>query len=195
MIPSRTQPAPGSRAWSLGVPGISGADAFSLPSLVVIGLGNDIATDDGVGIHVANELEVELHDRDDIDVVALPWAGFALLDVLRGRRVAVIVDSLVTGTHAPGTIVRLGVDHLSGSVRLNSFHDINYPTVLGLGRSLGWEMPDVVAIFGVETAVADEFGETLTPAVADAVTEVVHEVKQFIDAMDTSIDGRVDGAI
>jgi hydrogenase maturation protease len=195
MTPSRAKPATGIRAWNLGAARISGADTSLVAPFVVIGLGNDIATDDGVGIHVANELEVELHDRDDIDVVALPWAGFALLDVLRGRRVAVIVDSLVTGTHAPGTIVPLGADALSGSVRLNSFHDINYPTVLGLGRSLGWEMPDDVAIFGVETAVADEFGETLTPAVADAVTAVVHEVKQFIDAMDTSINGRVDEPI
>lgn len=190
MTPSRTQPAPGIRDCCSGVAGMSDDDAPAAPPLVVIGLGNDIASDDGVGIHAARELEIALHHRDDVDVVALPWAGFSLLDVLRGRRWAVIIDSLVTGNHTPGTIVRLDVNDLSGSVRLNSFHDINYPTVLGLGEELGWEMPDDVAIFGIETAVTDQFGETLTPDVAKAVALVVDQVSEFIDAMDTSIDER-----
>ncbi|MEN8234390.1 MAG: hydrogenase maturation protease [Actinomycetota bacterium] len=191
MTPSRTQPAPGIRAWGPGVAGASDDGASAASPVVIIGLGNDIASDDGVGIHAARRLEIEFSDRDDVDVVALPWAGFSLLDVLRCREQAVIIDSLVSGTRPPGSIVRLGMDDLSGSVRLNSFHDINYPTVMDLGRRLGWQMPDDVAIFGVETAVTDEFGEALTPAVAEAVTAVVQEVKQFIEAMDTSTDERV----
>ena len=125
-----------------------------------------------------------------MEVVALPWAGFALLDVLRGRRCAVLIDGLTTGAHRPGTVVRLDEDDMSGSVRLNSFHDINYPTVMALGRDMGWGMPDEVAIWGVEMAVADEFGEVLTPEVADSVQTVVNEVSRFIDAMDTSINER-----
>ncbi len=125
-----------------------------------------------------------------MEVVALPWAGFALLDVLRGRRCAVLIDGLTTGAHRPGTVVRLDEDEMSGSVRLNSFHDINYPTVMALGRDMGWGMPDEVAIWGVEMAVADEFGEVLTPEVADSVQTVVNEVSRFIDAMDTSINER-----
>lgn len=190
MTSSRSQPAPGTRPWGPGVAGVLDDDAPATSPTVLIGLGNDIASDDGVGIHAARRFENEFGDRDNIEVVALPWAGFALLDILRGRRHAVIIDSLVSGTRPPGSIVRLDIDELSGSVRLNSFHDINYPTVMDLGRSLGWEMPDDIVIFGIETAVADEFGEDLTPAVADAVAAVVHEVKQFIETMDTSIDER-----
>jgi hydrogenase maturation protease len=190
MTPSRKPPAPGSRSWSLGVAGISGADAFPPPPLVIVGLGNEIASDDGVGIHAAHALETEFHDRDDIDVVALPWAGFALLDVLRGRRSAVLIDGLATGAHPPGTVVRIDEDALAGSVRLNSFHDINYPTVMALGRSMGWVMPEDVAIWGVEMAIADEFGEILTPEVADSIQVVVKQVSRFIDTMDTSINRR-----
>jgi hydrogenase maturation protease len=189
MTTSRNLPAPGSRAWHLGVAGNSGADAPPLP-LVIVGLGNEIASDDGVGIHAAHALEAAFHDRDDIEVVALPWAGFALLDVLRGRRGAVLIDGLATGAHPPGTVVRIYEDDLAGSVRLNSFHDISYPTVMALGRSMGWGMPDDVAIWGVEMAIADEFGEVLTPEVADSIQTVVDEVSWFIDTMDTSIDER-----
>lgn len=189
MTTSRNLPAPGSRAWSLGVAGNSGADAPPSP-LIIVGLGNEIASDDGIGIHAARALEADYQDRDDIDVVALPWAGFALLDVLRGRRCAVLIDGLATGAHPPGTVVRIDEDDLAGSVRLNSFHDISYPTVMALGRSMGWGMPDDVAIWGVEMAIADEFGEVLTPEVADSIQTVVDEVSWFIDTMDTSINER-----
>lgn len=190
MIPSRKPPAPGSRAWSLGIAGTSGADASPASPVVIVGLGNEIASDDGVGIHAAHALEDVFHDRDDVEVVALPWAGFALLDILRDRRCAVLIDGLATGAHQPGTVVRLDEDDMRGSVRLNSFHDINYPTVMALGRNMGWGMPDEVAIWGVEMAVADEFGEVLSPEVADSVQTVVNEVSRFIDTMDTSINER-----
>jgi hypothetical protein len=72
MTPSRTLPAPGVRAWGLGAAGISGADSSLVPPLVIVGLGNEIASDDGVGLHAATALAAELRDRNDVEVVALP---------------------------------------------------------------------------------------------------------------------------
>ena len=190
MTPSRTLPAPGVRAWGLGAAGTSGASFSPVAPLVIVGLGNEIASDDGVGLHAATALATELRDRSDVEVVALPWAGFALLDVLRGRKCAVLIDGLTTGEHRPGAVVRLDEADLRGSVRLNSFHDINYPTVMALGRTMGWEMPDQVAIWGIEMAVSDEFGEELTPAVSDAVATVVHEVLAFLNSANAVIDER-----
>jgi hydrogenase maturation protease len=190
MTPSRTLPAPGVRAWGLGAAGTSGADPSLAPPLVIVGLGNEIACDDGVGLHAASALATQLLDRSDVDVVALPWAGFALLDVLRGRRCAVLIDGLATGQHRPGAVVRLDEADLGCSVRLNSFHDINYPTVMALGRTMGWEMPDEVAIWGIEMSVSDEFGEELTPVVSDAVATVVREVLAFLDSTNAAIDER-----
>jgi hydrogenase maturation protease len=149
---------------------------------VIVGLGNEIASDDGVGIHVARALETRFRDRPEVEVVALPWAGFALLDVLRGRRRAALVDCLTTGIHPPGSVLRLDASNFAGSVRLNSFHDISYPTAMALGRRMGWEMPDDVAIWGIEAAVPEEFGETLSPEVAGSVDEVIEEVTRFINA-------------
>ncbi len=158
----------------------SPAAAHPAPT-VVVGLGNEIARDDGVGIRVARRLERLLASRDDIEVVALPWAGFALLDVLAGRRRAALVDCLVTGARPAGTVVRLGEHDFRGSVRLCSFHDVDFPTVLALGRRMGWRMPAELAIWAVEAAVADTFGEGLSPPVAAAVPRVVREVLTFLD--------------
>lgn len=160
-------------------------DSVAPAPQVIVGLGNDIAADDGVGIAAARHLEHELGNVSGVDVVALPWAGFALLDVLRGRRRAAIIDCLVTGEYPPGTIVHIDESDLAGSVRLNSFHDISYPTVMALGRQMGWEMPDSIAIWGIEAGTADIFCETLSPPVAAAVEEVADEV---IDYLSTPLD-------
>jgi len=154
------------------------------PDRVVVGLGNEIASDDGVGIRVAQELQRILADRTDVEVLALPWAGLSLLDALARRRQAAIIDCLVTGEHEPGTVVRLDENDFRGSVRLNSFHDIDFATVLALGIRLGWAMPESIGIWGVEGKVVDEFGENLSPPVADALEGVVTEVLRFLDLRD-----------
>lgn len=157
------------------------ADTTPRPApLVAIGLGNEIAGDDGVGITVAQTLERIMADRDDVDVVALPWAGFALLDVLRGRSRAAIVDCLATGMNPPGTIVHIDESDLAGSVRLNSFHDISYPTAMALGRRMGWNMPETIAIWGIEATSVETFTEELSIAVSDSVDEVTHQVIEFL---------------
>lgn len=147
---------------------------------VVVGLGNEIAGDDGAGIEVARILSRDLADHDEVDVVALPWAGFALLDVLRGRKRAAIVDCLATGNHPPGTIVAIEEADLAGSVRLNSFHDISYPTAMALGRRMGWAMPETIAIWGIEAASMGTFTEELSPVVAAATRRVAAAVTAFL---------------
>ncbi len=182
--------SPGPTVWGQTLqPGIGLPDIPRAPD-VIVGLGNEIARDDGVGIAAARELDHRLAGHGPaagwpvehrVEVVPLPWAGFALLDVLAGRRRAALIDCLVTGEHPPGTIVRLDEGDVRGSVRLNSFHDVAFPTVLALGRELGWSMPGEVAIWAIEAAVVDRFGEGLSAPVAAAAHRVVDEVVTFFD--------------
>lgn len=148
---------------------------------VIVGLGNEIAGDDGAGIWVARKLGEILQDRPEVEVVPLPWAGFSLLDVLVGRQRAAIVDCLCTGLHPPGTIVRLNENDFRGSVRLNSFHDINFATVLELGRRMGWQMPKQIAIWGIEGEEMDSFKEELSPPVYAAVDQIINEILRFLN--------------
>jgi len=174
---------------------------FPPKPLVVIGLGNEIARDDGVGILTARRLERLLARRGDAEAIPLPWAGLALLDALRGRRRAALVDCLTTGRLAPGTVVRFrtgdgdGDDGFPGSVRLNSFHDLDFATALELGRELGWSLPEEIAVWAVEGGVVDEFGEGLSPPVLAAVDRVVTEILAFLapaegrgDELETTVE-------
>jgi hydrogenase maturation protease len=149
--------------------------------VLIVGLGNEIARDDGVGIAAARRLARRLVRRRDVEVRALPWAGFALLDALVGRERAVLLDSLSSGARPPGSVVRLSERNFRGSVRLNSFHDIDYATALGLGRRLGWKLPEEIAIWAIEGAVLDRFGRGLSRPVAAALEQVLDEVTDYLE--------------
>ncbi len=140
------------------------------PMTVVIGLGNPILRDDGVGFHVVEALHGRLDERR-VEVVRASMGGFRLLGALAGRRRAVLVDAVRLGGR-PGRVYRLSAEDFRGSIRAASPHEAGLPEALVLGRRLGMEMPDV-AVVGIEPAEVEEFGEGLTPEVAAALPEVV----------------------
>ncbi len=151
------------------------------PSHVVIGLGNEIMGDDGLGIVAAKKIGRLLKDVSEVEVISLPWAGFYLLDELIARKKVAIVDCFQTLKNPPGTIFRLDEKDFRGSVRLNSFHDIDYLTVLELGRRLGHEMPSKISIWGIEGEIVNEFSEEISPGLYVSIDQVVQEVLEFFD--------------
>lgn len=140
------------------------------PTTVVVGLGNPILRDDGVGFHVVEALRGRLDERR-VEVVQACVGGFRLLETLAGRRRAVLVDAVRLGGR-PGQVYRLSAEDFRGSIRAASPHEAGLPEALALGRQLGMEMPEV-AVVGIEPAEVEEFGEGLTPAVAAAIPEAV----------------------
>ncbi len=166
-------------------------------STVVVGLGNDIAGDDAVGVLAARRLRRVLSVRTDVEVIELPWAGLALLDVLPGYAWAILLDSLRSGRFRPGTVVRLSERDLAGSVRLNSFHDLSYPTALALGEALGWPLPRRVDILAVEGESFDCFTTSLSPSARDGLEELVRQVELLLGIDEAGArrdDGRLEAA-
>ncbi len=133
----------------------------------VIGLGNSILKDDGLGIYAAREVARRLSaaglDRD-VSVVESEVAGFALMELMEGWKRVILLDSIQFEGLEAGTVVRIRPDELRTSLRLRSVHDIDLPTTLELGRRLGLAMPEELVIFGIQAQDALSFGESLTQA-------------------------------
>lgn len=144
----------------------------------IIGLGNSILTDDGIGITVVNELQ-KLPEGCGLDVVTSEAAGLALLELMSGWDRVVIVDAIKFDNLEPGTILRLDPADLRTSLRLRSVHEIDLPTALEFGRKLNIPMPEEVEIIGIQADDLLSFGETLTPALADAVAPAVELILQL----------------
>lgn len=155
-------------------------------SVLVLGLGNDILTDDAVGLHVARAVRERLAGEPNIEVKSTTEMGLALLDEIAGRESVVLVDAVQTGGTAAGHIHELGPEDL-GQVLRTVPHFLGVGETLTLGRMLGLPMPRQVRIFAVEVKDPFTLGTAMTPAVAHAVTaaadRVTVQAREFASAL------------
>ena len=141
---------------------------------LIVGLGNPILGDDGVGWRIADEVmrhQSRVGPHIDLDVECVALGGLRLMERLIGYDRAIILDAIHTGRDPPGTVSRLSLDELSAPVAgySNASHDTSLRTALDVGRVLGAQLPEHVTIIAVETAREFSFSEALTPPVALAV--------------------------
>jgi hydrogenase maturation protease len=141
---------------------------------LVLGLGNELAGDDAVGVLVARALYVEL---DGVaDVVESSAAGLALIEVFAGYDRAIVIDSIVTGRNPPGTITEMGLLDV-GRVVASSLHNAGLPELAAVAARLGLGFPSQTVVFAVEVVDPYTFGVGLSEPVAGAVEGLVERVR------------------
>ncbi len=145
---------------------------------VVIGLGNPILSDDGVGIFAARELEKRLPKNGAIDVVEASLAGFNLLDLFLGYEEAILIDSIQTRGGKVGDIYEFSPETLKHTIRLASIHDLNLATLLEFGRMMNMSIPEKVTIIAVEIEDNTNFKEGCCDLVEAAIPKVVEMVEK-----------------
>ena len=152
---------------------------------LVIGLGNPLVGDDGVGLRVAEELQPLLADRPGVEVAEDYWGGLRLMERMIGYDRAIVIDAIQTGA-APGTIHLLTADGIA-TQRSASAHDVNLATALEFGRRAGAHLPknDRIRLVGIEAEDILNFSEQFTPAVQAAVPRAVEAVLDALDAFST----------
>lgn len=142
--------------------------------ILILGLGNPLQADDGVGCRVIEALEGwEL--PPDVEALDGGTPGIGLLHLLEGCRRAIIVDAAEMGL-PPGTIVRFRPDEvtLTGSAGRFSLHRTAVADALALAEALGEPLPEMV-FYGVQPGRIG-WGETLSPEVAAAVPQLVQAI-------------------
>jgi hydrogenase maturation protease len=140
---------------------------------LVLGMGNAILTDDGVGIEIARGLKER---KPELDVVETSEAGLALLDFIVGYDKLIIVDSVKTEEGKPGELYRIEMGEIKPTSHLTSLHGVDIATAFELGRKLGYHMPQQVSIYAVEVKDNVSFGEECTEEVGGKVPLVVEQI-------------------
>jgi len=147
---------------------------------LVLGMGNPILSDDGLGLVVAHRLR-ELPMPSDVEVAESEVGGLRLLELVRGFTKVIIIDALRSGA-VPGEIGRVDADEFRGGHRYGSAHSIHLGTVLELGHELGYPMPDEVVVYTVEALDVETFGEALSAPVAAAAARVVELIGEELES-------------
>ncbi|HUU07026.1 MAG TPA: hydrogenase maturation protease [Thermoplasmata archaeon] len=159
---------------------MSVSDERPRPRTLIVGVGNPILSDDGVGIHVARKLR-DL-GLESVDVEELPASGLELLDMVLGYDRVVIVDAIVTEEGRPGGFHVLEENAFERTVHGSTPHGINIATALAMGRKIVPEkMPKEVFFVAIEAKDIVNVSESMTPAVAAAIPSIVDRiVSEFV---------------
>ena len=140
---------------------------------LVLGLGNELAADDAVGVLVAKA--VRPHVAGVADVVASSASGMALIEILAGHDRAIVVDSIRTGRNPPGTITEFGLEEI-GRVVAPSLHQAGLPEMAAVAERLGLRFPSETRVLAVEVLDPYTLGGAVSAPVAAAVDELGRRV-------------------
>ncbi|MGO9898224.1 MAG: hydrogenase maturation protease [Solirubrobacteraceae bacterium] len=140
---------------------------------LVLGLGNELAADDAVGVLVARAVRRWLDGA--ADVVESSASGIALIEIFAGYDRAVVVDSIRTGANPPGTITELGLEDV-GRVIAPSLHHAGLPEMAAVANRLGLGFPSETRVLAIEVLDPYTLGAGLSAPVAAAVDELARRV-------------------
>lgn len=145
---------------------------------LVLGLGNILLRDEGVGVRVVQAAEQRTRPPG-VELFDGATAGLDLLDVLAHREKVIVIDA-IDGACAPGTVLRLRADDLVSDHRESiSLHEIGFLETLTIARQLGIA-PKEVIIIGVQPHEVS-CGLDLSPEMARRVPKIIELIWQELE--------------
>jgi hydrogenase maturation protease len=152
---------------------------------LVIGLGNPILGDDGVGWCVAEEVRRCLpsaSEEKEIEVDCFALGGLSLMERLVGYDRAVIIDAIRSG-QPPGSVACFRLEDLPdfSSAHTSAAHDTSLQNALKVGRAMSVHLPGTVVVVAIEAQRVYDFSETLSPPVATAVPVAARKVLGLLE--------------
>jgi hydrogenase maturation protease len=138
---------------------------------LVLGIGNVLLQDEGVGIHALAELRRRFELDDDVELLDGGTAGVELLRYLDGRQHVIVIDAIAAG-HPPGAVFRV-----EGEDVPRTFHQRISPHQIGLSDVLATALitdvlPAEIVMFGIEPHTM-KTGLALTPTVEASLDKLV----------------------
>lgn len=140
---------------------------------IILGVGNLILGDDGVGIHVVNAVKKQIRDPN-ITIDEAITGGMNLLDLILGYDKAIIIDTVKSETSETGMVKRIPLSDFNTMHSCNP-HDVSLIEAIKMAKKLGeTKIPREIVIIGVMMKeIPCEFGEKLSEDIAAAVPKAV----------------------
>jgi len=149
---------------------------------IVIGVGNVLLSDEGVGIHIVRQLKkrdisklVEIHE--------IGTSSFELLNVIEGNSLVIIVDA-VRMDNKPGTVKNINLvieDDISLLPQFTSLHQLDLISTLKMAKGV-IDLPKKIVLIGIEPSSL-ETGIELSKLVEAAIPKAISEIMKTLDKM------------
>ena len=144
-------------------------------STLVLGVGNPILTDDGIGIKIAQKLKEE---KPYLEVIETSEAAMAILDLIAMADCdkLIVIDSIKTEQGRLGELYKFEVEDLKPANDFSSSHGVDIATVFELGRRAGYSVPKHISIYAIEIQDNTTFGEECTHKIREKVSFIARQI-------------------
>ena len=150
--------------------------------ILILGLGNDILTDDGIGPRLLHDL-AQMIDDPNVKFDVTCCGGLEIVEYIKGYEKVVFIDAIRTRDGKPGEVYYFKPSDFRESMHLSNLHDVNFLTALKLGNTLDMNLPSDLHIIAVEIIEDMEFSEEFTmplqkmyPGILEKVLVLVNEI-------------------
>ena len=150
------------------------------PEILILGIGNEILTDDGIGVKIVKLLEKNFNNVS-INYETIWVGGLDLIEVFDGYKIIIIIDAIKTGEKEPGFIWDLTPENFRDTLHLSNIHDLTFIEAINAGRKLGYKIPETIHILAIEILEDMVFSNEFSPQIQDCYENIFENVEDRLD--------------
>lgn len=149
-------------------------------NILVMGIGNTLMLDEGVGPAVIARLLEEYDFPQNVVVEDSGTMGMGMLNLFSEYDYMIVIDAVDGTGEEPGTVMAISPEEIAPQSVLHSGHDMRFVDVLQNAALLGWEPDGIVVGIQVKDMAPAELTEGLTPEVEAAVPVAIGAVLDLL---------------
>lgn len=149
---------------------------------LILGIGNDILTDDGIGPKLVHKLK-KTRKYPQVAFQTATVGGLEILELIRDYKRVIFIDAIKTKDGVPGTIYQLTPSHYKETLHLSNFHDVSFLAALDLAKQMEISIPDQIDIIAVEIVEDLIFSNKFSPPIAKKYKAIFSEVLDLVEKM------------
>lgn len=162
---------------------------MSSPRVLVLGIGNILLSDEGVGVHVINRFQETFDIPDGVELIDGGTMGLDLVPYFEGKSHVVVVDAMCADGQAPGTIRRF-----SGSEVMTMLGERISPHQIGLSdllacTAVGSQLPEHIVLLGIVPESLDT-GLEMSATIHAKVDELVSLLHGELESAGVLLESR-----
>ena len=146
---------------------------------LILGLGNDILTDDGIGPRLVHDLAQNIDDPN-IQFDTACCGGLEIVEYIKGYEKVVFIDAIRTRDGKPGDMYYFIPSDFRETMHLSNLHDVNFLIALNLGNTLDMNLPSDLHIIAIEIIEDMEFSEEFTMPLKEKYPEILEKVSVLL---------------
>lgn len=149
---------------------------------VVLGLGNTLLCDDGVGIYALNQLQNDWHGESSVEFIDGGTLSFTLTEVLYNADNLIVIDAAQLSA-TPGNVqvfTNEEMDNFVSNGKCSSVHEVSLAELLDMARLLD-SLPHRRALIGVQPERID-WADQPTDVVLKSIPLICHEATHLLEA-------------